>query len=72
MKLKEYASKIGVTYRTALKYFKQGIIKNAIQMPTGTILVFESESDPVFQQLKNSLGDAGNASRKKEESDEGV
>jgi len=38
MKLSEYAKKLGVTYVTAYRYWKKGII-NGIQLPTGTIII---------------------------------
>lgn len=44
MKLNEYAKKIGVTYRTAYNWFKRGYIKNAMQMPSGTIIIDDDET----------------------------
>ena len=38
MKLSDYAKRQGVSYRTAWRWFKSGIL-NAEQMPTGTIIV---------------------------------
>ncbi|MFX4424025.1 IS607 family transposase, partial [Acinetobacter baumannii] len=44
MKLSHWARKHGIPYRTAWKWFKQGILPaRAIQLPTGTILVLEEE-----------------------------
>jgi predicted site-specific integrase-resolvase len=37
MKLKQYATKLGVTYRTAQNWFYNGQITGAYQMPSGTI-----------------------------------
>jgi predicted site-specific integrase-resolvase len=39
MKLSEYAKKLGVTYKTAWNWFKAGNIKNAYQLPSGTVIV---------------------------------
>lgn len=38
IKLSDYAKQEGLTYRTALRYYHNGLIKG-IQLPTGTILV---------------------------------
>lgn len=43
MKLSLYAKKVGVDYRTAWNWFKDGKIKNAYKLPTGTIIVNEKE-----------------------------
>lgn len=46
MKLSHWARKHGIPYRTAWKWFKQGILPaRAIQLPTGTILVLEEEEE---------------------------
>lgn len=39
MKLSEYAKLKGVCYRTAYLWFKKGLINNAKQLQTGTILI---------------------------------
>ena len=39
MKLSQYAKKLGITYRTAWNHYKKGLIKNAYQLATGTIIV---------------------------------
>lgn len=41
MKLSQYAKKMGVTYQTAHKWFKEGRIDGAYQLSTGTIVVPE-------------------------------
>lgn len=41
MKLSQYAKKMGVTYQTAHKWFKEGKIDGAYQLSTGTIVVPE-------------------------------
>mgnify|MGYP000903926744 FL=1 len=38
-KLRDYAKEHNVTYRTAYSHFKNGLIKGAYQLPTGTIVV---------------------------------
>ena len=40
MKLSIYAKKLGISYKTAWRYFKQGKL-NAYQTRTGTIIVKE-------------------------------
>lgn len=42
MKLSEYAKKLGISYTTAWRLWKKGQL-NAYQLPTGTIIVRESE-----------------------------
>ena len=39
MKLSQYCKKVGISYRTGYQWFVDGHIKNARQMPTGTIIV---------------------------------
>ena len=41
MKLTDYAKKRGVTYRTAWNWYHRGLIENAYQERTGTIIVNE-------------------------------
>nr|WP_198648313.1 hypothetical protein [Cyanothece sp. BG0011] len=38
MKLSDYAKKAGISYRTAWKWWKQGIL-TGYQSPTGTIII---------------------------------
>jgi len=42
MKLSQYAKQQGISYRTALRWFRSGTIKG-YQAPTGTIIVTEGE-----------------------------
>jgi len=42
MKLSQYAKKVGVTYRTAWRWYQLGKI-NGYQMPSGTIIITEEE-----------------------------
>ena len=39
MKLSEYAARHNVTYRTAYNHFTRGLIKDAYQLETGTIVI---------------------------------
>jgi predicted site-specific integrase-resolvase len=43
MKLSQYAKQQGISYRTALRWFRAGTIKG-YQVPTGTIIVTEGET----------------------------
>jgi len=43
MKLSQYAKKVGVTYRTAFRWWQNGDIKG-YQLPSGTIVVTEGEA----------------------------
>lgn len=47
MTLKQYANKLGVHYRTAWNYFKQGLIPGAYQISTGTIIVPNKEKSKI-------------------------
>jgi putative resolvase len=42
MKLSQYAKKVGVTYRTAFRWWQNGQVKG-YQLPSGTIVVTEGE-----------------------------
>jgi predicted site-specific integrase-resolvase len=44
MKLSAYAKKLGVTYKSAWNYYKQGLIPGAYALPTKTIIVPEKEN----------------------------
>lgn len=39
MKLSEYAKKNSITYQAAWNHFKQGLIPNARQLPSGTVVI---------------------------------
>ena len=41
MKLSEYAKRNSISYQTAWLHYKQGLIPNARQLPTGTVVVDE-------------------------------
>jgi len=45
MKLSDYAKEQGVCYRTAYRWFKDGLIPNSRQLSTGTILVDKESKD---------------------------
>jgi len=49
MKLSEWAKKQGVSYRTAWRWFKAGILPvPAKQLSNGTIILSEEEKGPLF------------------------
>lgn len=51
MKLSEWAKRNGVTYRTALRWYHDGILPaRAEQLPTGTILVHEDVTQYVTER----------------------
>ena len=50
MKLSQWAKQQGVHYNTAYRWFYQGLIPNAIQLPTGTILI----QNPTLSQDQNN------------------
>jgi predicted site-specific integrase-resolvase len=50
MKLSQYAKKQGISYRTALRWWRAGQIKG-YQAPTGTIIVQENEPTPGVQKV---------------------
>jgi predicted site-specific integrase-resolvase len=67
MKLSEYAKEKGITYKTAWNWYCNGDIPNAIQMPSGTIII--NETIPVINEENNKVviyGRVSNASRKLE------
>lgn len=51
MKLSVYAKKLGISYKTAWRMWKDGNIENAYQLPTGTVIVEE----PNQQQKLNNI-----------------
>jgi predicted site-specific integrase-resolvase len=52
MKLSQYAKQQGVSYRTALRWFRDGTIKG-YQAPSGTIIVTEHE--PIVAKQKVAI-----------------
>ena len=50
MKLSHYAKQQGISYRTALRWFRDGTIQG-YQAPSGTIIVMEQESVQVAQKV---------------------
>src|SRR5215469_845839 len=54
MKLSQYARQQGISYRTALRWFRAGTIKG-YQAPTGTIIVMEGQSTPTVQPEKVAI-----------------
>src|SRR5579859_2572534 len=58
MKLSQYARKVGVTYKTAYQWYKDGRLKG-YQMPTGTIIIEEErpvadEKVAVYSRVSSS------------------
>ena len=47
MKLSEYAKRNSISYQTAWNHYKQGLIPNARQLPTGKVVV-----DEIFNENK--------------------
>lgn len=43
-KLSQYAKENNVTYKTAWNHFHAGLIENAYQLPTGTVVIPDSQS----------------------------
>lgn len=48
MKLSEYANKMGIVYRTAWMWFRDGKIPGAYQLPSGTIIVPEEKQNEEY------------------------
>lgn len=51
MKLSDYSKKLGLTYKTTWRLFRNGHIPGAYQLPTGTIIVPEVEPAPTDTPL---------------------
>lgn len=49
-RLRHYAEARGIHYRTAYNHFKKGLIEGAYQLPTGTIVIPDSNQPPVGQE----------------------
>lgn len=47
MKLSEYGRRLGVSYRTVWRYWENGEIPGAYQLPTGTIIVPETSTTDI-------------------------
>jgi predicted site-specific integrase-resolvase len=50
MKLSQYAKQQGISYRTALRWFRAGTIQG-YQAPSGTIIVTEQDPTPAVQKI---------------------
>lgn len=50
MKLSQYAKKVGVSYKTAWRWYQQGKLKG-YQMHTGTIIVEDEKAQPVARKV---------------------
>lgn len=66
MKLSTYAKLNGIHYRTALSWFHAGMIPNAIQMPSGTIIVNENQVINKPSKIAVTYSRVSNASRRNE------
>lgn len=51
MRLKEYAKHLNIHYRTAWNHFKKGLIPGAYQLPSGTIIVPEQETESLHKNV---------------------
>lgn len=45
MKLSDYAKRNSVSYQTAWSHYRQGLIPNARQLPTGTVVIDDTSND---------------------------
>jgi putative resolvase len=63
MKLSQYAKQQGISYRTALRWFRAGTIKG-YQAPTGTIIVTEGEKPSVHLEKVTIYARVSTASQK--------
>src|SRR6266516_4943099 len=63
MKLSQYAKQQGISYRTALRWFRSGTIKG-YQAPTGTIIVTEGEKPSVHLEKVTIYARVSTASQK--------
>lgn len=50
MKLSEYARKNSISYRTAWRHFQLGLIPNARQLPSGSIVIDEEYSQEMVEE----------------------
>lgn len=66
MKLSQYAKQNGVTYQTAINWFHKGLIPNAKQLSTGTIIVSETKEQLPQNAKIVTYARVSNHSRKNE------
>ncbi len=58
MKLSQYAKSLGVSYKTAWIWFRDGkLAVRAERMPTGTIIVFPDE--PACKEKRDGTNESG-------------
>lgn len=67
MKLKQWAKKQGISYLTALRWFKAGKIPNSKQYPSGTIIIQEEEVVNIDQQKRVHIYARVSSHEKKED-----
>ena len=65
MKLSQYAKQQGISYRTALRWFRAGTIKG-YQAPTGTIIVTEGETQPAMRAENVAISARASSAEQKE------
>ena len=58
MRLSQYAKQIGVTYKTAYRWYKAGTL-DAYQLPTGTVIVRDCVSPPKDVALYARVSSSG-------------
>jgi putative resolvase len=69
MKLSSYAKSLGLSYRTAWNMYKDGKIKGAYQLQTGTVIVpNEADSKPEFVAVYARVSSSENKSNLKSQS----
>lgn len=66
IKLSQYAKQNNVTYQTALKWYKKGLIENAIKLPSGSIFVDMIDDKKQDKLYIATYARVSNQSRKKE------
>lgn len=62
MKLSEYAKLNSISYQTAWRHFKQGLIKNAKQLPSGTVVIDTDTSDEDYTVIYARVSSSENKS----------
>lgn len=55
MKLNDYAEKNNLTYTTAYRHFKKGLISGAYQLDSGTIIVPEETQTITFSGTQDQI-----------------
>lgn len=66
IKLSKYANDHGITYQTALNWFKNGKIANAFKSPSGSIFVDMNDEKEIEKKSVVIYARVSNQSRRKE------